>query len=344
MCVCVCLFIYLFINLELEQCCRKLKVAETKCGSLKSRINYMKMFCQIKTDTTKAQSDTLQTLINNSQEHDLVPEHSKVDCNVSLCDSNVSVLTNQNYCNFIQENECPEGRIHGDKGISQVYIFINLYALCSILRYINMVEIETCNVKMSKLEGTENFYRALDSVSVCSALESAIHETKQEQEQDILENIIRDDKKQDIEYKTQQDIFCFKEPYEQLVVNNPTKWTTQISPSANPDINLQELRLNISDSIKSSHTPKCRSSIKENKEPIINAINVNNKKSICKDDQTVSSKIKKRRGKLRNINSKSTIGTKEVNATTRKDVKRRKLKGEIFFFFYIILNKFPFLR
>ncbi|XP_035736757.1 uncharacterized protein LOC118448080 isoform X3 [Vespa mandarinia] len=286
-CVYACLFIYLFIKLELEQCCRKLKVAETKCGSLKSRINYMKMFCQIKTDTTKEQSDSFQTLINNSQEHDLVPEHSKIDCNIGLCDSNVSVLTNQNYGNFMQENQSPEGRIQ---------------------------------------EGTENFYRALDSVSICSTLEPAIHEVKQEQSMDILENMICDDKKQEIEYTTQQNIFCFKEPCEQLVVNNPIKWTTQISPCANPDINPQELSLNISDSIKSSRTSKCRSSIKENKEPIINTINLNNKKSIYKNDQTVSNKIKKRRGKLRNINSKSTVATKEVNVTTRKDVRKRKQK------------------
>ncbi|XP_035736755.1 uncharacterized protein LOC118448080 isoform X2 [Vespa mandarinia] len=311
---------------ELEQCCRKLKVAETKCGSLKSRINYMKMFCQIKTDTTKEQSDSFQTLINNSQEHDLVPEHSKIDCNIGLCDSNVSVLTNQNYGNFMQENQSPEGRIQGDKDISQVYIFINLYTLYSILTYINTVEIEMCNDKMLKVEGTENFYRALDSVSICSTLEPAIHEVKQEQSMDILENMICDDKKQEIEYTTQQNIFCFKEPCEQLVVNNPIKWTTQISPCANPDINPQELSLNISDSIKSSRTSKCRSSIKENKEPIINTINLNNKKSIYKNDQTVSNKIKKRRGKLRNINSKSTVATKEVNVTTRKDVRKRKQK------------------
>ncbi|XP_043668762.1 uncharacterized protein LOC122629430 [Vespula pensylvanica] len=288
---------------ELEQCCRKLKVAETKCGSLKSRINYMKMFCQIKTDTTKASSDTFQTLINNSQEDDLIPEHSKADCNISLCDSNISVLTNQNYCNFIQENHNPEERIQGDK------------------------EIEMCDYKISKVEETENFYKGLDSVSVCSTLKPAIHETRQKQAKDISENMICDDKKQEIEYTTQQNIFSFKEPYERMIVNNPTKWTPQISSCENPDINPQEFRFNVSDSIKSSRMSKCRNSVKENKEPIIYAINVENKKSICKDDQTVNNnKIKKRRGKLRNINSKSTIATKEVNITTRKDVRKRKQK------------------
>ncbi|XP_014613692.1 PREDICTED: uncharacterized protein LOC106792079 isoform X1 [Polistes canadensis] len=290
---------------ELEQCCRKLKVAETKCGSLKSKINYMKMYCQIKTDKTKVEP-IIETITDNSQEHNLIPENSKTDGNISLCDSNVSVLTNQNYFNFVQENENFEEKIQGNN------------------------EMNMCNEKVSKVEETEKLYRVLDSISVCSTLKSTTHKTKEEEEgkekEEFFENMICDDKKQEIEYMTQKNIFSFKEPNEQLIINNPTEWTSQISSFASPDINLQKLRLNISSNIKNSQTSKCRSLIKKNKESAINAISIDKKQSTCKGDQTFNNKMKKRRGKLRNINSKSTVATKELNLTVRKDVKKRKQK------------------
>ncbi|KAI4502582.1 hypothetical protein M0802_002494 [Mischocyttarus mexicanus] len=286
---------------ELEQCCRKLKVAETKCGSLKSKINYMKMYCQIQTDKTKVEP-MIKTMTDNSQEHNLISENSKTNFNIGLCDSNINILTNQNYFKFVQDNENnSEKTIQGNN------------------------EMNMCNDKVSKVEETENLYRTLDSISVCSTLIPTTHETKQKEE--FLENIIRDDRKQGIEYTTEKNIFPSKQPNEQLIVNNQTEWASQpFSPFANPDINLQELRLNISSSIKSSQTSKCRSLIKGNKESTINAINIDKKKSICKGDQTVNKKIKKRRGKLHNINSKSTVATKEMNLTARKDVRKRKQK------------------
>ncbi|XP_015178826.1 PREDICTED: uncharacterized protein LOC107067659 [Polistes dominula] len=291
---------------ELEQCCRKLKVAETKCGSLKSKINYMKMYCQIKTDKTKVEP-IIETITDNSQEHNLIPENSKTYCNINLCDSNVNDITNPNYFNFIQENKNSEERIQGDN------------------------EMNMCNEKVSKVDETEKLYRMLDSISVCSTLKSTTHETKEEEKgkekKEFLENMICDDKKQEIEYMTQKNIFSFKEPNEQLIINNPTEWTSQISSFTSPDINLQKLRLNISSNIKSSQMSKCRSLIKGNKESAINAVNIDKKQSTCKGDQTINNKIKKRRGKLRNINSKSTVATKEMNLTARKDVRKPKQKN-----------------
>ncbi|KAK2585442.1 hypothetical protein KPH14_010105 [Odynerus spinipes] len=291
---------------ELEQCCRKLKVAETKCGSLKSKINYMKMFCQIKTDATETQpsTNTLEATISNLQEHE-EPENSRIKRNVNLGDSNINTSNSQNYYSYIRENQSSEETLKGD------------------------LEIEKSNEQVSKLDKTEGPHTTLDSVSVCSTLKAIPHETKQVcQKEDILKNIISATKKQEVEYTTQMqdDILNFKGSTEQLTVNNSAEWNSQIPSLANPNINSQELRLNISSSIKNARLSKCRSLMKGNKDLTITTINVDKKKSACKTDQIVNSKIRKRRGKLRNISSKSTVATKEMSITARRDMRKRKQK------------------
>lgn len=77
----------------------------------------MKMFCQIKTDTTETEppTNTSKTTISNLQ------EYPKIKCNVNPCDSDVSTSISHNYCSYIPENSNPQETSIEDLGIIKIY-------------------------------------------------------------------------------------------------------------------------------------------------------------------------------------------------------------------------------
>lgn len=129
----------------------------------------------------------------------------------------------------------------------------------------------------------------------------------------------------------QEDIANTKE----LITYRPDKdqeeYTKRAQSSFRNEINKQALLLKFSENIDNTQTTKRRKSLKSDRKQRTTAYSaLSNKKMIVgKIDDTNSaiSKVKRKRGKLRNANSKSTVATKDTNLSDRKDCKKRKHKG-----------------
>ena len=113
-------------------------------------------------------------------------------------------------------------------------------------------------------------------------------------------------------------------------------WTESRVRSYNNDYILQEspsirdnIKLNISGNLKDGPSDKNKISVRsEKKEKAISSALSSKKGSLCKLDDIVSLK-KKRRRKINCSNSRSTVTTRETVLLGKKDTKRRKQKSII---------------
>lgn len=114
-----------------------------------------------------------------------------------------------------------------------------------------------------------------------------------------------------------------KQSFEPLILENENEYLLPEFPSVR-DNN----KLNIPDNVKDGSIDKSKICARNDKrEKAVSSALSSKKGSLCKIDDIVSSKFKKRRRKVHSSNSKSTVNTRDTNLIGRKDIKKRKQKS-----------------
>ncbi|CAK9802560.1 hypothetical protein ANTQUA_LOCUS3377 [Anthophora quadrimaculata] len=129
------------------------------------------------------------------------------------------------------------------------------------------------------------------------------------------------------EYSTElvQNTENSKKNFEQVILDNQNEYLLQELSSVRDDS-----KFNISGSVKDGSVDKSKICAKsEKKEKAVSSTLSCKKGSLCKLDDIISLKFKKRRKKVHSSNSRSTVTTRDTNFVGRKDTKKRKQKNNV---------------
>ncbi|XP_012149373.2 uncharacterized protein LOC100877114 isoform X2 [Megachile rotundata] len=291
---------------------------KTRCDSLKSHMEYMKMLYhdipQIeKTDKTVDNQDfqNVKTEISDNE----ITVSKQMDINdVSEEFRDVSCISTNDDDNNQKHESCSSSNLK------------------NIISKINVQYKQDENVKSSNLQKETEVdlyadlpttYDVPHNVQIESRPLSPIPKENMYREQNhILHCPYQKDLAQH-STKLVEDVSNSKKLFEQLILDTQNEHLLQELSSAR-----NNFKLNISGSVKdgSLGRNKISSKIEKNSKSIPSAVS-SKKGSSCKLDNIVSLKLKKRRRKIHCSNSKSTVTTRDTNFLGRKDAKRRKQKN-----------------
>ncbi|KOC70758.1 hypothetical protein WH47_06798, partial [Habropoda laboriosa] len=309
--------------LDMKNVKQWLHSTKTRCDSLKTHLEYMKMLYHDipKIPETKKTLSSLNwqnpkiELSNNNNETVI---SKQTNCNNSLGEySNIQ-------CTFVNDND--ENQEHESSLNSN---------LVNILSQINMQhkeEEKSENLNEQKERDfelssiTSQTYNLSQNTYVQSRSLSPIHQ----------ENMICEEHNHNWQYPYQKHLAEFsteliqnaanaKKSFEQLILDNQNEYLLQELSSVRDDS-----KFNISGSVKDGSIDKSKICAKsEKKEKAVSSTLSSKKGSLCKLDDTISLKFKRRRKKVHSSNSRSTVTTRDTNFVGRKDTKKRKQKNNV---------------
>ncbi|XP_034189466.2 uncharacterized protein LOC117608442 [Osmia lignaria lignaria] len=291
---------------------------KTRCESLKSHMEYMKMLYH----------DIPQIQKSDGSANDLSSENSKTE----ISDNEITISKQINPNNISEDFlDIPCTSINDDGNYQQHELCISSN-LENIISKINMQykedeKMESSNVqKETEVElstDTPRTYSVPQSTRIQSRPLSPIYKENMCSEQNHY-----------LQYPYQKDLAQYSAElvedagkpnklFEQLVLDNQNEYLLQELSSARDNI-----KLNTIGSIKNESPGKNKIYTKTEKNDKAGSSTLSSKKgSLSKLDNIVSTKLKRRRRKLHCSNSKSTVTTKDTNLLGRKDTKKRKPKN-----------------
>ncbi|XP_076229039.1 uncharacterized protein LOC116430798 [Nomia melanderi] len=273
-----------------------------KCHSLKSHMDYMKLACH----------NIQQEILKPKNTFDVPSYHNP---KIKLSDTDESVTSRQMNCNDSLEKSSNATYVSiNDNGNLENYSPSQSLKLRNILPKVNVqyrdkekIENKSIEIKL-EAEKDDGSYEQVQSPRIqCTPL-LPIHK--------------------DFMCEKQND--TWHDSYQQHLTEYSPELTQNMDHSAKffkESIIGNKNKLNIHGNVKNGTGGKNKVYKKnEKKEKIAFSTLSSKKNSVSKIDDIVSLKLKKRRRKLHNANSKSTVAT---NCTGRKDLKKRKQKGVI---------------
>ncbi|XP_015603914.1 uncharacterized protein LOC107271884 [Cephus cinctus] len=327
---------------ELEQ---QLEVAETRCGSLKSQLDYMKMIYQgvqtvpadceskkeIESDKKSIVSESLQAKTSPLESKDLQETVSVVDENYYSLFEDIhkmqEIVKEDTSTGFTQRTPRYDSKypLLSPK-IEKSYSVVDETNEESNTEYQQLRRIKARNITHMLTERTSS-----PSPKFSCFVEG--HETCKEHDVDDANAFQHPYQKHLIEYSKglQRDIQNTKELIIRSSIEDQEERNDPIT-ALKAESKKQELVLKITGSAENTHTIKRRKIIKsERKHKALSSYSATINKKIANskidDTMSVTSKIKRKKGRIKSTNSKSTILTKDTNITVKKDFKKRKQRG-----------------
>ncbi|CAK9817405.1 hypothetical protein ANTPLA_LOCUS9365 [Anthophora plagiata] len=305
-------------NTDMKNVKQWLHSTKTRCDSLKTHLEYMKMLYHDIPKIPEAKKTNNNSNNNNNNNNEIIIS-KQTNCNNSLEDYTDIQCTFTNENDEIQEHE---SSLNSN--------------LANILSQINMQHKE--EEKSEKLDEqkerdvelssvTSQTYNVSQNTYVQSRSLSPIHQENIIQCEEHNHNWQYPYQKHLAEYSTElvQNAENSKKSFEQVILDNQNEYLLQELSSVRDDS-----KFNISGSVKDGSVDKSKICAKsEKKEKAVSSTLSCKKGSLCKLDDVISLKFKKRRKKVHSSNSRSTVTTRDTNFVGRKDTKKRKQKNNV---------------
>ncbi|XP_071857875.1 uncharacterized protein isoform X1 [Bombus fervidus] len=288
-----------------------------RCDSLKSHMKYMKMLYH---DMPKIQ-ETKKTLCDPNWQN----------CKIKTSNNDETIVSRQVNCNNSLEkySDTLYDKIHKDKP----FITSNLANILSENNLQKKEEEKEKQKNLNKQKGTETELSSITLQTYAIPQNTQSRSLLQTQKDNMAQceehnyNWQFPYQKHLTEYSTELigNNETLTKSFEQLTLDNQNSYLLQESFSAKDDI-----KLNISGNVKDGSMDKSKVSTKnEKKEKAISSALSSKKGSLCKLDDIVPLKIKRRRKKIHCSNSRSTVTTRDTIFLGKKDTKKRKQKNSV---------------